>query len=60
MKILNAIYRLLHRRHIFVNDILRFLSKIYSPIILEAGATDGGGYVAIRKVALFSGSYVCI
>ena len=50
MKVLNAIYRLLHRRQIFVNDILRFLSKIDSPIILEAGAADGADTLRFARL----------
>ncbi len=50
MKILNAIYRFLHRRQIFVNDVLRFLSKIDSPIILEAGAADGADTLRFAKL----------
>ena len=50
MKMLNAIYRFLHRRQIFVNDVLRFLSKIDSPIILEAGAADGADTLRFAKL----------
>lgn len=49
MKILNAIYRFLQARQIFVNDVLRFLSKIDSPIILEAGAADGADTLRFAK-----------
>lgn len=50
MKILNAIYRFLQARQIFVNDVLRFLSKIDSPIILEAGAADGADTLRFAKL----------
>ncbi|AOH41501.1 FkbM family methyltransferase [Tannerella serpentiformis] len=50
MKILNAIYRFLQARQIFVNDVLRFLSKIDSPIILEAGAADGVDTLRFAKL----------
>lgn len=50
MKILNAIYRFLQARQIFVNDVVRFLSKIDSPIILEAGAADGADTLRFAKL----------
>lgn len=50
MKLLNAIYRLLHRKQIFVNDVLKYLPRIESPIILEAGAADGSDTLRFAKL----------
>ena len=55
MKILNAIYRLLHRRQIFVNDVLKYLPDIEAPIILEAGAADGSDTLRFAKLLLPQG-----
>ena len=49
MKVLNAIYRLLHKRRIFVNDVLKYINHIDSPIILEAGAADGSDTLQFAK-----------
>lgn len=49
MKVLNAIYRLLHKRQIFVNDVLKYINHIDSPIILEAGAADGSDTLQFAK-----------
>ena len=49
MKVLNAIYRLLHKRRIFVNDVLKYINHIASPIILEAGAADGSDTLQFAK-----------
>ena len=50
MKVLNAIYRLLHKRRIFVNDVLKYINHIDSPIILEAGAADGADTLRFAKL----------
>ena len=52
MKILNAIFRLLHRKQIFVNDVLKYLPDIEAPIILEAGAADGSDTLRFAKLLL--------
>ena len=60
MKILNAIYRLLHRRQIFVNDVLKYLPDIEAPIILEAGAADGSDTLRFANVAPPPRGYICL
>lgn len=55
MSLLNKIYRRLHRKQIFVNDVLKYLPNIESPIILEAGAADGSDTLRFAKLLLPQG-----
>lgn len=52
MSLLNKIYRRLHRKQIFVNDVLKYLRDIEAPIILEAGAADGSDTLRFAKLLL--------